>query len=160
MLKKYDSAYWVITPSKFMHEFKTDDDFAKDPAPETSLYLPDCVVGALDGNKFAVKGKDVSGSSIGNKLAMSHEYSFRAHTPQDAQKWWEALRGATGSTTNELPTSAATSPSVSRAPTNASVSPTNDSPSTAAAPEVAPIPESEKATAGAAEGVATGDKVA
>lgn len=45
LLKKYESAYWVITPSKFLHEFKTDDDFAKDPAPETSLYIPDCVVG-------------------------------------------------------------------------------------------------------------------
>lgn len=45
MLKKYDAAYWVVTPSKYLHEFKTDDDFAKDPSPETSLYLPDCLIG-------------------------------------------------------------------------------------------------------------------
>lgn len=45
LLKKYEAAYWVITPSKYLHEFKTDDDFAKDPTPETSLYIPDCVVG-------------------------------------------------------------------------------------------------------------------
>lgn len=45
LLKKSDSAYWVITPAKYMHEYKTDDDFAKDPVPETSLYLPDCIIG-------------------------------------------------------------------------------------------------------------------
>ncbi|KAI5254067.1 PH domain-containing protein [Aureobasidium subglaciale] len=118
LLKKYESSFWVITPSKFMHEFKTDDDFAKDPIPETSLYLPDCMVGAVDGQKFQVKGKDVSGSSFGNKLTMAHEYAFKAHTPQDAAKWWETLRSATGSTTNELPP---TSPAVSRQPTSSSI---------------------------------------
>ncbi|THX89575.1 PH domain-containing protein [Aureobasidium pullulans] len=116
LLKKYEAAFWVITPSKFMHEFKTDDDFAKDPTPETSLYLPDCMVGAVDGLKFQVKGKDVSGSSFGNKLSMAHEYAFKAHTPQEAQKWWETLRSSTGSTTNELPP---TSPSESRQPSAA-----------------------------------------
>ena len=45
LLKKYDTSYWVVSPAKYMHEFKTDDDFAKDPVPETSLYLPDCVIG-------------------------------------------------------------------------------------------------------------------
>ncbi|KAH0275406.1 PH domain-containing protein, partial [Aureobasidium melanogenum] len=113
LLKKYESSFWVITPSKYMHEFKTDDDFAKDPVPETSLYLPDCMIGALDGLKFQVKGKDVSGSSIGNKLSMSHEYAFKANTPQDATKWYEVLRSSTGTTTNDLPP---TSPAVSRQP--------------------------------------------
>ncbi|KAG9627253.1 PH domain-containing protein, partial [Aureobasidium melanogenum] len=113
LLKKYESSFWVITPSRYMHEFKTDDDFAKDPVPETSLYLPDCMIGALDGLKFQVKGKDVSGSSIGNKLSMSHEYAFKAHTPQDATKWYEVLRSSTGTTTNDLPP---TSPAVSRQP--------------------------------------------
>jgi len=116
LLKKYEASFWVITPAKYMHEYKTDDDFAKDPVPETSLYLPDCMIGALDGQKFMVKGKDVSGSSFGNKLSMAHEYAFKAHTPQDAAKWYEALRGATGSQTNELPS---TSPVASRQPSAA-----------------------------------------
>jgi hypothetical protein len=55
LLKKYDSSFWVITPAKYMHEFASDDDFAKDPVPETSLYLPDCMIGALDGQKFMVR---------------------------------------------------------------------------------------------------------
>lgn len=42
---------------------------------------------------------------------MSHEYALKAHTPQDAQKWWETLRSAAGQVTNELPeASAPTSP--------------------------------------------------
>jgi len=116
LLKKYDSSMWVITRAKYLHEFKSDDDFAKDPVPETSLYLPDCMIGPLDGQKFMVKGKVTSGSSFGNKLSMAHEYAFKAHTPQDAVKWYEALRSATGSHTNELP---ATSPAVSRQPSTA-----------------------------------------
>lgn len=114
LLKKYDTAFWVVTPSKYMHEFKTDDDFAKDPAPETSLYLPDCVIGALDGPKFNVKGKDASGSSIGNKLSMSHEFAFRAKTPQEAERWYEAIRSAAGQVTNSAPNSNPTSPAESR----------------------------------------------
>ncbi|KEQ74575.1 PH domain-containing protein [Aureobasidium namibiae CBS 147.97] len=116
LLKKYEASFWVITPAKYMHEYKTDDDFAKDPVPETSLYLPDCMIGALDGQKFMVKGKDVSGSSFGNKLSMAHEYAFKAHTPQDAAKWYEALRGTSGSQTNEL---SSTSPATSRQPSAA-----------------------------------------
>lgn len=88
VLKKYETGYWVVTPSKYLHEFKTDDDFAKDPEPETSLYLPDCVIGALDGAKFNVKGKDVSKGKVGNAFSMNHEFAFKAHTPQDAEKWY------------------------------------------------------------------------
>ncbi|KAF2837656.1 hypothetical protein M501DRAFT_937368 [Patellaria atrata CBS 101060] len=103
LLKRYETAYYVVTPSKYLHEFKTDDDFGKEPTPEISLYLPDCVVGGIDGQKFNVKGKDVSKGSVGNKFSMSHEFAFKAHTPSDAQAWWETLRSAAGQVTNELP---------------------------------------------------------
>ena len=75
LLKKYDTGYYVVTPSKYLHEFKSDDDFAKDPTPENSLYLPDCLIGAVDGDKFHVKGKDTSSKL---KMSMSHEFSFKA----------------------------------------------------------------------------------
>jgi len=103
VLKRYDTNFYVITPSKYLHEFKTDDDFSKDPLPENSLFLPDCVIGALDGAKFAVKGKDTSKSKIGINLSTSHEYSFRAHTPQDAVQWYEIIRQAAGQVSNEKP---------------------------------------------------------
>lgn len=104
MMKSYSTSFYAITPSKYLHEFKTDDDFAKEPQPETSLYLPDCLIGAVDGVKFNVKGKNSSKGML-SKMSMGHEYHFRAHTPQDAQKWHDIIASQAGQTTNELPVS-------------------------------------------------------
>ncbi|KAH6648023.1 hypothetical protein BKA67DRAFT_523916 [Truncatella angustata] len=89
------SAYYVVTPSKFLHEFKDDDNLHNDPKPELSIYLPDAVIGAPNGEKFNVKGKDRS-KGIGAKLSGSSELSFKAHSPAEAQKWFEAIRVAAG----------------------------------------------------------------
>jgi hypothetical protein len=109
-MRSYDTNYYVVTPSKFLHEFKTDDDFAKDPVPELSLYIPDCVIGAVNGQKFNVKGKDVSKGKIGGAFSMTHEFAFKAHTPQAAEQWWDVIRQAAGKVTNEAPSSVPTSP--------------------------------------------------
>jgi hypothetical protein len=93
-----------------LHEFKTDDDFGKDPTPENSLFLPDCVVGAVSGDKFAVKGKDVSKGKLGMNISTSHEYQFKAHTAHDAAKWYEIIKQCAGQVTNEIPESVPTSP--------------------------------------------------
>ncbi|CAK1354747.1 Cytoskeletal signaling protein slm1 [Cercospora beticola] len=103
MLKRYDAGFYVVTPSKYLHEFKTDDDFAKDPSPENSLYLPDCMIGAVDGVKFNVRGKDTSGNAMMNKMARAHEFAFKAHTPDDARKWHSIIASVAGQTSNELP---------------------------------------------------------
>jgi hypothetical protein len=105
IMRSYDTNYYVVTPSKFLHEFKTDDDFAKEPVPELSLYLPDCVIGGINGQKFNVKGKDVSKGKVGNTFSMSHELQFKAHTPQAANQWWEIIRQAAGNVTTEMPES-------------------------------------------------------
>lgn len=105
VLKKYEPGFYAVTPAKYLHEFKTNDDFAKDPVPENSLYLPDCVIGALDANRFAVKGKDAS-KGLAAKMSMSHEFQFQAHSPQDAQKWWEVIRSVAGQTSTEMPENA------------------------------------------------------
>jgi len=104
LLKKYEPGYYVVTKAKYLHEFKSDDDFAKEPSPENSLYLPDCMVGALDVTKFNIKGKDVSKGSLGNKFSMSHEYQFQANTPDEAQKWYNVIRESAGQTTTDRPT--------------------------------------------------------
>lgn len=104
-----------------MHEYETDDDLAKDPSPENSLYLPDCVVGALDGAKFAVKGKDVSKGKLGVNMSTSHEFQFKAHTPQDAATWYQIIKSAAGQVTAELPES-----SVPTSPVSATTSNTQD----------------------------------
>jgi hypothetical protein len=176
IMKRYETAYWVVTPSKYLHEFKTDDDFGTDPSPETSLYLPDCAVGAIQGEKFAVKGKNVSHGKIGSAVSMSHEYQLRAHTAADAAKWWDVIRQAAGQVTNEAPeTSAPTSP-ISKTSGDSSLA-AAAAPSTSATPKTAEKPhiqtenitDGEKvmsptsdatpasATAGPQEGVAAAD---
>ncbi|PSK50378.1 hypothetical protein B9Z65_322 [Elsinoe australis] len=145
-LKKYDTSYYVVTPSKYLHEFKTDDDFAKDPTPENSLYLPDCVVGALDGLKFHVKGKDVKGS-FGSKFSMSHEFQFKAHTPQDAAKWHEVLQQVAGQHSTEMP--GGDSPA-SRTPSSSFPEKTPSEQETAAIPTTGTAVPSQTTGAGAA----------
>lgn len=122
MLPKYDTGYYVVTPSKYLHEFKSDDDFAKDPSPENSLYLPDCLIGAVDGVKFNVKGKDLSKGAM-SKVSMSHEFQFKAHTPDDARKWHDVIASISGGASSSAPSS----PAVGN-----SSSPVSSSPSTAA----------------------------
>ena len=106
-LKGYDTGYYVVTPSKYLHEFKDDDDYKNDPTPVLSLYLPDCTIGGINGEKFNVKGKDTSKGKVGSAMAMSHELSFKAHTSSDAEKWWIVIREAAGegNVSGSLPTS-------------------------------------------------------
>ncbi|EHK96464.1 putative Uncharacterized PH domain-containing protein [Glarea lozoyensis 74030] len=91
----YSTGYYVVTPSKFLHEFKDNDNLRKDPVPELSIYLPDAVIGTTAGEKFNIKGKDVS-KGIGSKLSGSSEISFKAHSPADAQKWADVIKSVVG----------------------------------------------------------------
>jgi len=108
VIKGYSTGYYVVTPARYLHEFKDNNDFHKDPTPELSLYLPDCVVGAIDGVKFNVKGKDVSSGKIGNAFHTTTELSFKAHSASDAEKWWTVIKDCTRGTPLAAPP--ATSP--------------------------------------------------
>ena len=112
-LKGYDTGYYVITPSKYLHQFNDDDDLRKDPSPELSLYLPDCTIGALNGEKFNIKGKDASKGKVGSAMAMNHELAFKAHTSADAEKWHAVIREAGSGASSSLPTSPVESRNVS-----------------------------------------------
>lgn len=94
-LSGWSTGYYAITPSKYLHEFKDSDNLRKDPTPELSIYLPDATIGTPNGEKFNIKGKDVSGG-IGSKLSGSSEISFKAHSASDAQKWFEVIRTVVG----------------------------------------------------------------
>ncbi|CAO1597153.1 hypothetical protein XANCAGTX0491_000974 [Xanthoria calcicola] len=114
-LKGYSTNYYVVTRSKFLHEFKDDDDIRKDPSPDLSLYLPDCTIGAVSGEKFNVKGKDASKGKVGGAFAMSHELSFKAHSPADAERWYNVIKEtAGGSATYSTEPMSPTSPVESR----------------------------------------------
>ncbi|KAH6618098.1 hypothetical protein B0J18DRAFT_372162 [Chaetomium sp. MPI-SDFR-AT-0129] len=118
----YTTSYYVITPSKFLHEFKDDDNVRYDPTPELSIYLPDAVIGAPHGEKFNVKGKDRSGG-FGGKLAGTSELAFKAHSAAEAEKWFSVIRGVAGATgpaaTSSTPGSEVTSPVSATASTTA-----------------------------------------
>ncbi|KAH8597875.1 hypothetical protein B0O99DRAFT_650735 [Bisporella sp. PMI_857] len=105
----YSTSYYVITPSKFLHGFKDNDNFRTDPTPELSIYLPDAVIGAVNGDKFNIKGKDVS-KGIGSKLSGSSEIAFKGHTAADAEKWSEVIRLAAGATGPAAASSGPSSP--------------------------------------------------
>ncbi|RAK85376.1 PH domain protein [Aspergillus costaricaensis CBS 115574] len=110
MLKGYSSGFYVVTPARYLHEFKDNDDLRRDPAPELSLYLPDCIIGAIDGSKFSVKGKDVSSGKVGNAFHTNTELSFKAANSNEAEKWWTVIKDATraptfASSTTTSPTS-------------------------------------------------------
>lgn len=119
----YSTGYYVVTPSKWLHEFKDSDDARQDPKPELSLFLPDAVIGAPNGEKFNVKGKDKSGT-MSSKLTGSTELAFKAHSSADAQKWFQVIQkvcGATGPAEPNSPTpsSPATSSPTTMAPLGA-----------------------------------------
>lgn len=102
LLRKYETNYYAVTPAHFFHEYKTDDVYSKDPVPEMSLYLPDCVIGPLEDTEFSIKGKDVSKGKLGSLVSLSHEFEFKAHTLQDARQWYEVITMAAGQHTGSV----------------------------------------------------------
>ncbi|KAH8176821.1 PH domain-containing protein [Sarocladium implicatum] len=111
----YSTGYYVVTPSKFLHEFKDSDNTRQDPKPELSIYLPDAIIGAPNGEKFNVKGKDKS-KTVSSKLTGSAELAFKAHTPADAQKWFSIIQGVAGATGPAEPMSPAGGSSAGNSP--------------------------------------------
>ena len=140
-LKGYDTGYYVITPSKYLHQFKSDDDFKKDPTPELSLYLPDCTIGAVSGEKFNVKGKDASKGKVGGAMAMSHELQFKAHSAADAEKWYSVIKSAASGTAGGIMTSglSGSSGSAAASPADSKSSAATSSPTATAARQPAPL---------------------
>ncbi|KAH0536384.1 hypothetical protein FGG08_006734 [Glutinoglossum americanum] len=140
LLKSYNLGYYVITPSKFLHEFKDNDHIRHDPSPELSLYLPDCIVGALVGVKFNVKGKDLSGGKVTGAFSTTHDMAFKLSTPRDAEKWHEIIKQCSGQVTNETPISPVSGPN------SPVVQETKPQPPPAYAPESPPSATSPKIT--------------
>lgn len=120
LLKKWDSGLYIVTPSKFLHQFSTDDNYSKDPSADLSLYLPDCTIGGCQNGEFSIKGKDVGKGKLGNALSTSSEYKFKGRSASEAEQWWSIIRdvsGASGSGMNSpvSPTSPVGSRNVSGA---------------------------------------------
>lgn len=95
-LSGFTAGHYAVTSSKFLHEFKNTDNYQRDPTPEMSIYLPDAVIGITNGDKFNIKGRDVSGG-FGSKLSGNSEIQFKAHSAEEALKWFEVIRSVVGS---------------------------------------------------------------
>lgn len=114
----YSTGYYVVTPAKFLHEFKDSDNNRHDPKPELSIYLPDAIIGNPAGEKFSVKGKDKA-KGMSSKLTGSSELNFKAHTAADAQKWFQVISSvATASAALSAGSSPVTSTPASPNPQN------------------------------------------
>lgn len=104
IMRSYNSAYYILTPSKYLHEFKDSNFLNKDQDPEMSLYLPECTIGALSKapeGKFVIAGKDAGSAMKG--LSGKHEYAFKAGTNAEGQKWYEAISTCAGTKTQDTP---------------------------------------------------------
>lgn len=128
----YQTGYYVITPSKFLHEFKDSDNTRHDPKPELSVYLPGALIGNPVGDKFSVKGKDTS-KTLSSKLSGSSELSFKAHTAADAEKWFRIIKEAADSAAAPLSPTSPTSPLSPPTPVDAAASAAPTASSAAAA---------------------------
>jgi hypothetical protein len=67
------------------------------------------VIGAPNGEKFNVKGKDRS-KTMSSKLTGSSELAFKAHSAAEAQKWFEIIRNVAGATGPAEPSSPVVGP--------------------------------------------------
>jgi len=95
-LSGFTAGHYAVTSSKFLHEFKDTDNYRRDPTPELSIYLPEATIGITNGDKFNIKGRDVSGG-FSSKLSGNSEVQFKAGNAEEALKWFEVIRSVAGS---------------------------------------------------------------
>ncbi|BGP24876.1 hypothetical protein JCM10295v2_003796 [Rhodotorula toruloides] len=100
--KKYTEAYYVLTPSGYLHERKSSNP-QDTTAPTFSLFLPECSLGAPSkpssrSHKFFISGNKAHRSSAETKLKNTLRfggkeiaYTFRARTDAEMTAWWETL---------------------------------------------------------------------
>ncbi|KAL4915213.1 hypothetical protein BDW62DRAFT_126772 [Aspergillus aurantiobrunneus] len=120
-LKGFTSFFYVVTHARYLHEFKDNDDFNRDPAPELSLFLPESTIVSVDEVKhtFTIKGKDVSSNVVGNAFHTSTEFVFKASSASDAKEWVGILKDAAHSPiATTTAASAAATPSPVASPTS------------------------------------------
>ncbi|KAK9454185.1 hypothetical protein V1511DRAFT_502979 [Dipodascopsis uninucleata] len=91
--KQYNSGYYVVTPSKYLHQFASMD-YVQSPDPEFSLYLPDCLLGpaySQESGKFKFK---ITGKDSLKTLTTKHTFEFKTSSYNDLQKWWGVINEA------------------------------------------------------------------
>lgn len=90
LLSGYATSFYIISPSRYLHEFKSND-LRVDTVPTLSLYLPNCELGHSSkesdkAHKFVLKGKQ-----LGSALHSEHTWTFRAKDRAELQKWYDNI---------------------------------------------------------------------
>ncbi|KAL3451174.1 hypothetical protein BJX65DRAFT_269105 [Aspergillus insuetus] len=142
LVKGFTSFFYVVTHARYLHEFKDNDDFHKDPAPELSLYLPDSHVVSIDEvkNTFTIKGKDVSSNVVGNAFHTNTEFVFKAGSAADAKEWLKVIKEAA-----HTPIATTTAAAAASNLTSPITSPVSPAPSATGAAQPPAYPEKEAA---------------
>lgn len=102
--KTYKESFYVLTPAGYLHEHGSSDT-TKHPAPELSLFLPECTLGApstmaAKSHKFHIEGRKVTGnqSAVAAKgiaslgMGREHAYTFRARSHEEMMEWWNDIK--------------------------------------------------------------------
>lgn len=90
VIKKYNSAYYVLTPSGFLHEFKSKS-FETDPEPAWSLDLKSSTLGAHSAPNSGKAKWTIAGKTKG-LMSSKHDFQFQATSYEDMLEWWSAIR--------------------------------------------------------------------
>lgn len=90
VIKKYSSAYYVLTPSGFLHEFKSKS-FETDPDPAWSLDIKTCTIGGHSAPNTGKAKWTISGKTKG-LMSSKHDFQFQATSYDDMLEWWTAIR--------------------------------------------------------------------
>lgn len=98
VIKKYNSAYYVLTPSGFLHEFKSKS-YETDPDPAWSLDIKTCAIGAHSGPNTGKAKWTIAGKTKG-LMSSKHDFQFQATSYDDMLEWWSALKKYAASSPN------------------------------------------------------------
>ncbi|CCG81206.1 Uncharacterized PH domain-containing protein C637.13c [Taphrina deformans PYCC 5710] len=121
VIKKYNSAYYVLTASGFLHEFKSKS-FETDPDPTWSLDIKSSQLGAHSAPNTGKAKWTIAGKTKG-LMSSKHDFQFQATSYDDMLEWWSAIRkfAASAPTNDEVAADDSDSEPVSPVATNANV---------------------------------------
>lgn len=89
-LNNYATAFYIISPSRFLHEFRSND-LRVDSEPVFSLYLPECEIGSLSKESDTVHRFVLRGKEAGSSLHQEHDWTFRAKTRPEMLQWYSNI---------------------------------------------------------------------
>jgi hypothetical protein len=86
-LSNYSTAFYIISPSRYLHEFRSND-LRVDSEPTFSLYLPDCEIANISKENDKVHRLVLKGKEATSGIHTDRDWTFRAKSRQDVLMWY------------------------------------------------------------------------